>query len=98
MRQTSPDDVLSYCKKWVEFEKRFQELMPVISVYSNVYFDFYTSDLSNYNIRNYITWGCAVVPASYYNAGQVMADMVAAEKTAVEEEPEPEEDQVSEDW
>ena len=64
----------------------------MIPLYSNVYFDFYTGDLSNYNIRNYITWGTAIVPASYYNTGQAMADMVAAEKAAAEEEAETEEE------
>ena len=47
-----------------------------------MYFDFYTSDLANYNIRNYITWGGAVVPASYYNAGQAMADLAAGKAAA----------------
>lgn len=63
MRQTSPDDVLGYCQKWIEFEKRFQELMPVISIYSNVYFDFYPQVLRNYDPSSNVTWGQAIIGA-----------------------------------
>ena len=40
-------------------------MLPLIPVYSNVYFDYYTSDLTNYDILYYITWGDAIVPAQY---------------------------------
>ena len=41
MRRTEPEDVLTYCKRWLEFQKRFMEQLPVLPMYSNVYFDFY---------------------------------------------------------
>ena len=81
MCETDPHDALGFVKKWIVFQEHLSDWLPMIPVYTNVYFDFYTSDLANYNIRNYITWGCAIVPASYYNAGQAMADL-AAEKAA----------------
>ena len=98
MCETDPHDALGFVKKWIIFQDHLSDWLPMIPVYSNVYFDFYTGDLSNYNIRNYITWGTAIVPASYYNTGQAMADMVAAEKAAAEEEAETEEEPLSEDW
>jgi len=63
MRQTEPDNLLEYCQKWVAMQERFQEVVPVIPVYSSVYFDFYPRVLHNYNIGSNIGWGQAVVGA-----------------------------------
>ena len=63
MRKTKPGDMLSYVKKWIAFEERFQEVVPMIPVYSNVYFDFYPRALHNYNISASISWGQAIVDA-----------------------------------
>jgi hypothetical protein len=72
--------------KWITFQEKLSDYLPMIPVYTNVYFDFYTSDLSNYNILKYITWGDAIVPSTYYNVGQAMADMIAEERAAAEAE------------
>lgn len=85
MCETDPHDALGFVKKWIVFQEHLSDWLPMIPVYTNVYFDFYTSDLANYNIRNYITWGCAIVPASYYNVGQAMADL-AAEKDSADDQ------------
>ena len=63
MSQTEPGDVLSYCQKWVAFQERWAEVLPAIPVYSNVYFDFYTSTLQNYNVSENMTWTQAIVGA-----------------------------------
>ena len=55
--------MLTYMKKWVAFEERFQEVVPCIPVYSNVYFDFYPRVLQNYNISSSVSWGQAIVDA-----------------------------------
>ena len=64
MRQTEPGDSLAYCQNWIAFEERLQETVPLIGIYSNVYFDFYARVLHNYEISDSITWGQAIV-ASY---------------------------------
>ena len=84
MCETDPHDALGFVQKWILFQEHLSDMLPMIPVYTNVYFDFYTSDLGNYNIRKYITWGDAIVPSAYYNAGQAMADL-AAEKAAERE-------------
>ncbi len=63
MRQTEPGDVLTYCQRWVAFQERWAEVLPAIPVYSNVYFDFYTSALQNYNVSENMTWSQAIVGA-----------------------------------
>ena len=63
MRETEPGDVLGYLKKWISFQERFNETLPMIPVYSNSYFDFYTGSLQDYDITLRPTWGEAIVPA-----------------------------------
>ncbi len=63
MRNTEPGDVLTYVQHWVAFQERFNQILPMIPIYSNIYFDFYTSYLQNYNIDKNATWGEAIVPA-----------------------------------
>ena len=74
MCETVPSDALGFVKKWITFQEQLSELLPLIPVYSNVYYDFYTSDLMNYDILQYITWGDAIVASSYYNVYQSMVD------------------------
>lgn len=64
MRQTEAGDLLTYCEKWLQFQERFNEVEPLIPVYSNVYFDFYTRSLHDYFINSNSTWSRAIV-ASY---------------------------------
>lgn len=63
MRHTEPTDYLTYIKHWLAFQERFAELLPAIPIYSNLYFDFYTNMLQNYNIASNVSWGQAIVPA-----------------------------------
>ena len=63
MRRTEPGDLLQYCKYWLEFQKRFAEVLPMIPLYSNVYFDFYTNTLHDYAVDAVSTWAQAIVPA-----------------------------------
>ena len=63
MRTTEPGDILTYMQHWIEFEERFNEVLPMIPVYSNVYFDFYRNDLQDYAIVENVTWGQAIVAA-----------------------------------
>ena len=74
MRQTEPDDPLGYCRKWVEFQTQFQETVPMIPLYSNVYFDFYNRILHDYDVGSNISWSQAIV-------GSYLSD-VSDEETA----------------
>ena len=64
MRQTEPGDVLTYMQHWITFQERFNEILPMLPVYSNIYFDFYTNALQNYLIESNVTWGQAIVAAT----------------------------------
>lgn len=68
MRTTSPQDRHAYAIKWLKFQERWLELMPVVPLYSNVYFDFYTETLQDYDIVNMSGWGTALVYAWFGEA------------------------------
>ena len=65
MRKTDPKDVYDYVSKWISFQERYNEVLPTIPVYSNIYFDFYTSQLQNYWITAHVTWTQAILE-SYF--------------------------------
>ena len=69
MSRTEPGDALSYCEKWAAFEERFAQVLPAIPVYSNLYYDFYTRTLKNYNISASISWGEEIVNSYLSDAG-----------------------------
>ena len=63
MVRTEPDDVLGFEQKWILLQEKITETLPLIPVYSNVYFDFYTRQLHEYNITDAVSWGEAIVPS-----------------------------------
>lgn len=65
LRKTEPYDYYTYVKKWIAFQERYNEVLPTIPVYSNIYFDFWTNELQNYFITAQVTWSQAIV-LSYF--------------------------------
>ena len=63
MRTTEPGEQLEYVEHWLEFQERFNEVLPMLPIYSNVYFDFYPRILRDYNIFSNVSWSQAIVPA-----------------------------------
>ena len=63
MRQTAPGDLLSYCQRWLAFQQRFAEVEPMIPLYSNVYFDFFTTTLHGYYPSGTTGWSEAIQDA-----------------------------------
>ena len=63
MRRTESEDLLGYCTKWLDFQKCFAEKLPLLPMYSNVYFDFYPRVLHDYNIGANVSWPQAVLDA-----------------------------------
>ena len=65
MRRTEPGNILEYCQKWVAFQERFNESLPMLPIYSNIYFDFYPAILRDYAVSENCTWSEAIVPAYF---------------------------------
>ena len=70
MRKTEPGDIFEYVSKWVSFQERYNEVLPTIPVYSNIYFDFYVPQLQNYHITAHVTWTQAILE-SYFGEDPV---------------------------
>ena len=65
MRKTEPGAIYEYVEKWIKFQERFNEVLPTIPIYSNVYFDFWNGFIQNYNITAHVTWSQAILE-SYF--------------------------------
>ncbi|MBQ8076496.1 MAG: hypothetical protein IJ237_11025 [Oscillospiraceae bacterium] len=65
MRKTEPGDIFTYVQKWIRFQERYNEVLPAIPIYSNIYFDFFTNQLQNYSIPGHVTWSQAILE-SYF--------------------------------
>ena len=89
MRKTEPGDIFIYVSKWISFQQRYNEVLPTIPIYSNIYFDFFNQYLQNYFITGQVTWSQAILPA--YFALESL-ETPAAEETPSEEETETLED------
>ena len=79
MHETEPGDVLTYCQHWMDFQTRFNDVLPMLPIYSNVYFDFYCSTLQDYEIGENTSWADAIV-------GSYMSDEEPEEETGTAEE------------
>ena len=77
MRQTEPGDLLTYCTNWLDFQKEIAEQLPILPVYSNIYFDFYPRVLHEYAPGASISWPQAIVSA--YMADYEFEDAEAEE-------------------
>jgi hypothetical protein len=54
----------------VSFQERYNEVLPTIPIYSNIYFDFYVPYLQNYHITAHVTWTQAILE-SYFGEDPV---------------------------
>ncbi|MBQ4159162.1 MAG: hypothetical protein IJD86_13630, partial [Clostridia bacterium] len=68
MVHTHPSYMLTYLEKWVAFQEYWTEVLPAMPLYSNIYFDFYTADLEEYNINGNSSWASAIVGAHLKDA------------------------------
>jgi len=67
MRETSVSQRREYVEHWLKFQTRFVEVMPLVPLYSNVYFDFYPAELFSFDITEYVSWAEAIL-YSYFGA------------------------------
>lgn len=63
MRDTEPLALRTYVEKWLLFQEKFVALMPMISLYSNVYHDMFTDRLQGYDVAGNSGWSYAILSA-----------------------------------
>lgn len=85
MVKTDPVDLLGFMVKWVALQERISETLPLLPVYSNVYFDFYSLELHDYRIAQAVTWGEAITKSFVSDAEELGDDEKRSMKEALEE-------------
>ena len=86
MRQTDPRDVYDYVTKWISFQERYNEVLPCIPIYSNIYFDFWMNQLQNYVITEHVTWSQAILESYFGEPPEEEAPAEGEEGEAAEED------------
>ena len=61
MRSTPAGDKQTYLDKWVEFQVRWNELLPAIPLYSNTYYDFFGNHVIDYEPGQNWSWASAIL-------------------------------------
>ena len=61
MRETEPGALLEYAQKWLTFQEYWNEKLPMLPLYSNIYFDFFVPELNNYHPDAEMNWPVAIV-------------------------------------
>ncbi len=74
MRKTDPLDVFDYVSKWVSFQERYNEVLPAIPIYSNIYFDFFTNQLQHYDVNGHVTWSQTILEAYFGEEENIVWD------------------------
>ena len=59
-----PGNREAYLNRWMEFQQYWSEVLPMIPLYSNTYYDLFDSRLVGYFPQFYWSWGTAILYAS----------------------------------
>lgn len=63
MRGTQPGALLEYAAQWVQFQEYWNDRLPLLPLYSNIYFDVFIPELANYRPDAEQNWPEAIVRA-----------------------------------
>lgn len=56
MRELDPTQVDEYSAAWLEFQKYFNDFLPVIPLYSNQYYDIFRTEVKGFNTTPFLAW------------------------------------------
>ena len=59
-----PGNREAYLNRWMEFQAYWSEVLPMIPLYSNTYYDLFDSNLVGYFPQFYWSWGTAILYAT----------------------------------
>lgn len=61
LRSTTPGDTERYLQRWQQLMTIFNDELPAIPLYSNMYFDFYANRVQNYAANAHWSWSAAIL-------------------------------------
>ena len=62
--EEQPGNRYAYLRRWMEFQKYWSEVLPMIPLYGNTYYDLFTNELAGYFPQFYWNWGTAILYAT----------------------------------
>lgn len=65
MARVKPLEFVTYLEKWQAFQEYYNEVLPTVPIYSDVYADFIGSRLTNFTITDYANWATAILYANF---------------------------------
>ena len=74
MVRTAPGDLYGFMEQWIALQEKITQTLPLLPVYSNIYFDFATRQLHDYSIIEAVTWSEAIV-RSYMSDAEDLAEI-----------------------
>lgn len=63
MRRTDPTNSEEFLQHWIKMIKRYSDVLPTLPIYSNVYFDFYRTELEGYAPNAHWSWPPSILYA-----------------------------------
>ena len=60
MKETEPGDFENWDRRWLEFQLRFNYMLPMLPLYSDLFFDFYPANLENFYTSPFQQWPFAI--------------------------------------
>jgi ABC-type transport system substrate-binding protein len=64
LMQTAAGDMRAYAQRWLAFQARWVEMMPMLPLYSSIYYDLHTVDVKDYTVTEQTSWVQAILYAS----------------------------------
>lgn len=64
MTKVPSEDLADFLNAWLDFQVYWAEVLPLIPLYSNTYYDLYTPKLKNYRPEDHWNWSAAILYAS----------------------------------
>jgi peptide/nickel transport system substrate-binding protein len=63
LRQLRPDQTTEFADLWLQYQIKWNELLPNIPLYSNEYFDVVSKRVTGYEVTSLWEWGYALLYA-----------------------------------
>ena len=82
MVRTEPEDTEGFVRKWTVMQEKITETLALLPVYSNLYFDFHTRELHQYDVTRGASWAEAVV----YSCMSDMEELSGQERQRIRRE------------
>ena len=93
---TEQTDLQGFIRKWLDTQVEIAETVPLIPLYSNVYFDFYIAQLRDYRVEDNLGWANAIVAAWLGEAPKEKTEETAEAEEAEETQETEETDEAKE--